>query len=1086
MRCASLGTDNANTVDIGSGSKTSRARTNTVDSEATVTPARWLSDGVNGWVSLAPAADPYSQQVVQQKRHLITAMPEPPVPVEPGMQAERISSPRPQYREVVGPDSRSGGTGGLPQWRPSSQGGHASAGLANRRPPGRAGIFGIGSMAGGGGSVPSSARTSGGPTLGGWTRTTREVDAGQGDKEPPIPIRKALGLPTKRPGSRAGSNLSGCKSKVVSALVEDVALAVLPPLGDTFQPLRPGSSFLSAEGHIKELLTWVEPRKRDSSGTISTLARLVVEANDFAQESSAYLGGRCSRTASLEVSAGIGAPPMEPGRTGQAASLLVRLVRCLPKNLPMRNMLETIAMELLDAVYVAWPTRASLDELTDEDSMPVAWHKLIPWYAKVAGYRNNSELAEQRAARAEAAATEEEVKAAPLQGLLQQERITGSMLRADLDKERELHKVAIQSLRDEEELHKRFTEQVKHALSDLADVHMRDQQSTADLRQRDRLLRESAKKNDELEHQVARLTNHLQETERSLLQCEIKLQRCEHDAKDIGKVKERLQELERQEGVFGLDFAKRLANEVLGTTLDELVEAKLAGRSSSRKEQQRQKLALDVVASTLREMPKEIKELRRKVELLTTELQKTRLLVPAYNADALEDVIDAFDDNAPIHREIFSMKDQRLFAGLGTGPDVPPYLRAEGFVKHIFLSKGELERFIDNFQSYLFNVDEAKGWKMTPESLHQELHTFMMKTLEDFPAGSLAELGYAFICGLEAHRDDPDFELFDLMLSGAVHPSIMQDQQDMLKEFQSIVWRCQGNQESSANDRSSKMQGGSLLFQGTANQVSRRVLCAVIEAVFPEKSPGRVNALRRALRETFQQLCDQGKSVDEDNCFIGDLFACSTDGHQCVLIEEVRRQHYHEVIDFTSKIARMMRDESDYTGMFQVSKLRRVLHEADEHLKQQDLDLLCAANNGEEIFGETAPYTDVLRQLRQATLLRPERLWVKAEPKDVVGKMSQGPPHVLKSSRAGSINLGRRSTQRQTLFTGSGGAPGEESNTDLRTGLAVHPKRMKGAKVVDNPWAKMNTDLYSTPEGLKGAILASAADGIAEEADAET
>ncbi|CAK9092215.1 MIB/HERC2 domain-containing protein [Durusdinium trenchii] len=50
--------------------------------------------------------------------------------------------------------------------------------------------------------------------------------------------------------------------------------------------------------------------------------------------------------------------------------------------------------------------------------------------------------------------------------------------------------------------------------------------------------------------------------------------------------------------------------------------------------------------------------------------------------------------------------------------------------------------------------------------------------------------GYFLISVSRAYRDDPDFELFDLMLAGAVHPSIMQDQKNLLRELQGLVHNC--------------------------------------------------------------------------------------------------------------------------------------------------------------------------------------------------------------------------------------------------------------------------------------------------------
>merc|ERR1740117_994928 len=99
--------------------------------------------------------------------------------------------------------------------------------------------------------------------------------------------------------------------------------------------------------------------------------------------------------------------------------------------------------------------------------------------------------------------------------------------------------------------------------------------------------------------------------------------------------------------------------------------------------------------------------------------------------------------------------------------------------------------------------------------MHQELHHYLKRKHGETEA--LTEFAYAFICGLETFRDDPDFELFDLMLCGAVHPSIVQDQQDMVLFLQQLVRACQeGSQEL---DRTSSRASSS-----SNAQVSKRVL----------------------------------------------------------------------------------------------------------------------------------------------------------------------------------------------------------------------------------------------------------------------
>ncbi len=78
--------------------------------------------------------------------------------------------------------------------------------------------------------------------------------------------------------------------------------------------------------------------------------------------------------------------------------------------------------------------------------------------------------------------------------------------------------------------------------------------------------------------------------------------------------------------------------------------------------------------------------------------------------------------------------------------------------------------------------------------------------------------------------------------------------------------------------------------------VSQRFIRAALEAVFPTKSAGKQNALRRALHVTLQKLGADSKMPAADRVYVSDLFAQTQDGGQTPLVEEVRRQHYPVVI----------------------------------------------------------------------------------------------------------------------------------------------------------------------------------------------
>ncbi|CAK0908333.1 unnamed protein product [Prorocentrum cordatum] len=89
----------------------------------------------------------------------------------------------------------------------------------------------------------------------------------------------------------------------------------------------------------------------------------------------------------LDAAAGGEAMPRAPRKTAQAASLLLRLTRALPRADLLRGMLEQLAEELVPAIYRDWPAHASLGDLSEADLQAESIDNMTPYFALVAGHR---------------------------------------------------------------------------------------------------------------------------------------------------------------------------------------------------------------------------------------------------------------------------------------------------------------------------------------------------------------------------------------------------------------------------------------------------------------------------------------------------------------------------------------------------------------------------------------------------------------------------------------------------------------------------------------------------------------------------
>eukprot|EP00913_Durusdinium_trenchii_P014420 g13526.t1 len=238
----------------------------------------------------------------------------------------------------------------------------------------------------------------------------------------------------------------------------------------------------------------------------------------------------------------------------------------------------------------------------------------------------------------------------------------------------------------------------------------------------------------------------------------------------------------------------------------------------------------------------------------------------------------------------------------------------------------------------------------------------------------------------------------------------------------------------------------------TRDQVNRQVMRAVMQATFPVKSVDRMNSLMRALHKTLELLFEAGRASSPDAAFVSDLFSATADGTQTPFIEEMRRQHLYEVLEFTAEIStdliRSAGGESfvnlhgrldPFTLVTQEEPLpcsraaMRALRETMNVLMGYFPEVKCAAmvhvawKLGDESSQRVA---EVLQKFRHHFLLKHENAWVVVSPKAVVERVVELGP--------GKLN---------------------RDGTDEK----VAPQRNRALKVLDNPYDR---DERYTPQQL--------------------
>ncbi|CAJ1346530.1 unnamed protein product [Effrenium voratum] len=719
---------------------------------------------------------------------------------------------------------------------------------------------------------------------------------------------------------------------------------------------------------------------------------------------------------------------------------MLRLARQLPPGFALRSMLEPLLQELMEHVFCEWPrTLASLQDLKESEVQPERLGQLTTFAQMIAGYRAGLEETREAKLKAEAKEQSACLVAKQKSRAFQELSAQAKQLKEERDSCKKQMEIAQKGQQEAEEFFETFKQQTKLALINYSDMQYREATVKVDLHNLQVHCREKDITIADLRGQTTALTHENQDLEEKLMKVREEMERQGSEVEQLPALYEKLQYYESEEAVYGVSFARRVAAEVLGKEVEEIVGRFPPSMPMERKTQ----ATMDGVLEHLRTTMRDAEKLKEQVIKLRQTLDELKQLVPIWNETTMHDVVDAFDEDSAVHRQVYTMSDKRSFAGLGLDESVPPYLRAEGFVRYRYISKKECEDIMEAFHA-------ESPPDMNFQLLHQELHSFMQRR---FSEEEFTEFAYAFICSLEAYRDDPDFELFDLMLAGAVHPSIMQDQENMLRELQALVHSCADGTDSGHHGRGGRLTG----LKSGRDQVTRRVMRAVMQAMFPEKSVERMNALMRALHTTLQMLFDAGRSSNPDAAFVSDLFSASADGTQSPLIEEMRRQHLHEVLEFTAELSHALiraaggeirvniHGRMDAYMLISKEDTLRVLSERIPEIKSVTMvDAMW------KIGEETTPYqvAEVLQKFRHNFLLKQENAWVVVGPKAVVEK---------------ALELG----------SGQNSVPegDEEKETGQLSAKAPQPRRNRALKVLDNSFAR---DEAYTPQALQKEVRRSA------------
>lgn len=686
-----------------------------------------------------------------------------------------------------------------------------------------------------------------------------------------------------------------------------------------------------------------------------------------------------------------GQAPPDPVRTAQSCRMFSQLLAAMP-DCALKGILFPISHEMFHSIYEAWPWNKQHAHMPDS-----FWDELTPYLSLVGGCFHTTRVREKEALAAKAEAQEKIEEAEKYKAAMSSLQNEMEALKEELVHSKHVQAESEQRAATAESEMATLKRQSRFALNSFSETQSELQLVKMDREQLEYRLEGKEKEVAMLLKQVESSLSQIAELSAKLEQATLAAKQNDGAVQELAKVQERLHELEVGRSDRDLKLAARISKDVFR----EDVNITKCDRKA-------------VITHVMRQL-RELKENHDKLEINAShheeEIMRYQQLIPVWNVDAFEDIYDAFNADAAVHRSIFSMRDCRNFAGLGNKENVPPYLRTDGMVKHVFVSKAEIENFMTELWQHLEEkekVPEGKKESAKEEAsvdtakFHQELYRYLKGK---YPVHErLLEFAYAFMCSLEVYKEDPDFELFDLVLCGKVHPSIQRDQREILKNFESLLLSCESAMDNESDNRPVRSKISRKV------QVNRRLVRAALEVIFPEKPPEFQNALRSAFYATLQAI-DQAPSPE---CvFVQDLFAETKDGSQTPFVEELRRQHFFEICAFTKRLMEAIQGWRNTDKRINGATLAKVLEQEDPSMPTVQIATWVKIAMGTDSSEANKDATQVMTRLRHSVLLRPTRLWVRAQVKDVVKKVtSDGPQAATEEELMASQGLQPRNQRR--------------------------------------------------------------------------
>lgn len=244
---------------------------------------------------------------------------------------------------------------------------------------------------------------------------------------------------------------------------------------------------------------------------------------------------------------------------------------------------------------------------------------------------------------------------------------------------------------------------------------------------------------------------------------------------------------------------------------------------------------------------------------------------------------------------------EEFLEGLGTGPEVPKFLRFAGRVPNRRLGKGDTEALVREVWEEKARVDASSRKK--PDTLGNFVAAYFLRK-HGRESAAMSAL-YNFLHGLQRYTYDTDILCFERILMGYLPIEVHEDLEAVVEKVRS---KCRMIDQT--------LNGGK-----ETGSIPKINLMNLLPKLFPLKADARLTQLRRALIRDAP-----GKDVD----WIA-LFEEDEEFSQGDFVETLRRQHLDEIIEFKEALGTAIREAAAKVppGTFTCSMAREAILSVD-------------------------------------------------------------------------------------------------------------------------------------------------------------